>query len=121
MTLSQIKKLLKCRVLCGTKRLQIDVKSAKASDLMSDVLRFSGPGKLLLTGLTNIQVVRTCDIAGICAVVFVRGKQPSAETVELSRNCDITILTTDLSMFEACGILYANGIEGVTIKPKNNI
>lgn len=121
MTLDKIKELLNCRVLCGSDKLQIDVKSAKASDLMSDVLRFSGPGKLLLTGLTNIQVVRTCDIAGICAVVFVRGKQPSAETVELSRNCDITILTTDLSMFEACGILYANGIEGVTIKPKNNI
>jgi hypothetical protein len=89
MTLSQIKKLLKCRVLCGTKKLQIDVKSAKASDLMSDVLRYSGPGKLLLTGLTNIQVIRTCDIADILAVVFVRGKIPSTETVKLSKKCDI--------------------------------
>ncbi len=118
MTLSQIKDLLKCRVLCGTKRLQIDVKSAKASDLMSDVLRYSGPGKLLLTGLTNIQVIRTCDIADIWAVVFVRGKIPSTETVKLSKKCDIAILTSDLSMFEACGILYTNGIKGVTIQSK---
>jgi len=118
MTLSQIKKLLKCRVLCGSDKMQIDVKSAKASDLMSDVLRFSGPGKLLLTGLTNIQVIRTCDIAGICAVIFVRGKQPSTGTVELSKDCGIALLTTSLSMFDSCGILYANGIKGVTIKSK---
>ena len=118
MTLDKIKELLNCRVLCGSDKLQIDINSAKASDLMSDVLRFSEPGKLLLTGLTNIQVIRTCDIAGICAVVFVRGKIPSTGTVELSTNCDITILTTCLSMFESCGILYANGIKGVTIKPK---
>lgn len=118
MTLSQIKDLLSCEILCGSDKLQIDVKSAKASDLMSDVLRYSGPGRLLLTGLTNIQVIRTCDIADICAVVFVRGKIPSVETVELSKKCDITILTSNLSMFEACGILYTNGIKGVTIQSK---
>jgi len=118
MILKEIKELLGCEILCGSDKLQIDVKSAKASDLMSDVLRFSGPGKLLLTGLTNIQVIRTCDIAGICAVIFVRGKQPTAETVELSKNCDIAILKTDLSMFESCGILYNNGIRGVTIESK---
>ena len=119
MILDKIKELLNCRILCGNDLLQTDIKSAKASDLMSDVLRFSGPGKLLLTGLTNIQVVRTCDIAGICAIVFVRGKQPSTETIELSKSCDIAILTTDISMFESCGILYANGIRGVTIKQKD--
>lgn len=118
MILDKIKTLLNCQVLCGSDKLNIDIISAKASDLMSDVLRFSGPSKLLLTGLTNIQVVRTCDIASICAVVFVRGKQPSTETVELSKNCGIAVLTTNLSMFDSCGILYANGIKGVRIEPK---
>ncbi len=119
MTLKKIKELLNCRLLCGSDKLLIDVKSAKASDLMSDVLRFSGPGKLLLTGLVNVQVIRTCDIAGICAVVFVRGKEPSAETVKLSKDCDIALLTTNLSMFDSCGILHANGIKGVIIDSKN--
>ncbi|MGB3339997.1 MAG: transcriptional regulator [bacterium] len=118
MILEKIKELLDCQILCGSDQLQIDVISAKASDLMSDVLGFSEPGKLLLTGLTNIQVIRTCDIAGICAVIFVRGKQPSTETVELSKDCGIALLTTSLSMFDSCGILYANGIKGVTIKSK---
>jgi len=115
-TLDKIKELLNCRVLYGSDKLQLDVKSAKASDLMSDVLRFSGPGKLLLTGLTNIQVIRTCDIAGICAVVFVRDKIPTAETIELSKKCNIAVLVSNFSMFESCGILYSNGIKGVTIQ-----
>ncbi|OGC40663.1 hypothetical protein A2Y85_00610 [candidate division WOR-3 bacterium RBG_13_43_14] len=115
MTLGKIIELLNCQIISGAVDLQLDIKSAKASDLMSDVLTYSGPGKLLMTGLTNIQVIRTCDIAGICVVIFVRGKKPLIETVELAKTCKIAILATRLSMFEACGMLYSNGLKGVTI------
>lgn len=116
MTLRQIKEFLNAEILTECDDQNIDIKVAKASDLMSDVLRFSGPGKLLLTGLTHNQVIRTCEIAGIAAIIFVRGKQPSAETVALGKKCNIAMLTTKLSMFESCGILYSNGIKGVSIK-----
>lgn len=118
MTLHQIKELLNAQILSKSNNLSVDITIAKASDLMSDVLRFSGPGKLLLTGLTNNQVIRTCEIAGICAVVFVRDKKPSAETVELGKKCNISILITELSMFESCGILFSHGLKGVAIKPR---
>lgn len=115
MTLGGIIESLNCQIITGAENLQLNIRSAKASDLMSDVLRYSGPGKLLVTGLTNIQVVRTCDIAGICVVIFVRGKKPLADTIDLARSCGITILATNLSMFDACGVLYSNGLKGVTI------
>ena len=115
MTLRQIKQLLDAEIVTESDSQNIDIAVAKASDLMSDVLRFSGPGKLLLTGLTHNHVIRTCQIAGICAVVFVRGKKPPVETVELGEKCNIAILTTNYSMFETCGILYSNGIKGVSI------
>lgn len=115
MTLSQIKELLNAEILCQYKNHDCDIKYAKASDLMSDVLAFSQPFSkleaLLITGLTNKHVIRTCEIAGVCAVVFVRGKNPSIETVELAKDRKITILTTKLKMFEACGILFSNGIK----------
>jgi predicted transcriptional regulator len=110
-TLNKIIELLHCKILCGENNLGINIKSANASDLMSDVLALGEPHELLLTGLTNHHVIKTCHIAGICAVVFVKNKKPDTETVQYADKCNIPALSTDLSMFEACGILYANGIK----------
>ena len=115
MTLSQIRQLLSADSISEHGAQEIDIKYAKASDLMSDVLAFSKPfsdrNTILITGLTNKQVVRTCEIAGVGAIVFVRGKNPSPETIALARQCDIPLLATKLKMYEACGILYTNGLE----------
>jgi len=115
MTLTQIQKLLQAALISEQGASDIDIKFAKASDLMSDVLAFSQPfsdrNTLLITGLTNKQVVRTCEIAGVGAIIFVRGKKPTTETIELAQECNIALLATSLKMFEACGILYVNGIK----------
>jgi predicted transcriptional regulator len=115
MTLPQIQKLLQAALISEAGASDIDIEFAKASDLMSDVLAFSRPfsdrNTLLITGLTNKQVVRTCEIAGVGAIIFVRGKNPSADTIELAEQCQIPLLTTKLKMFEACGILYTKGIK----------
>ena len=77
---------------------------------MSDVLAFCTPGSLLLTGLTNVQIVRTAQMLDIPAIVFVRGKVPLEETVQLAKDNGIPILLTRYSMFEACGVLYEKGM-----------
>jgi predicted transcriptional regulator len=118
MTITRIIELLNADVISEQGADKLEIKFAKASDLMSDVLAFSKPfserDTLLITGLTNKQVVRTCEIAGVAAIVFVRGKNPSSETVELAKQCGIPLLTTKLKMYEACGTLYSNGIEGAS-------
>jgi predicted transcriptional regulator len=118
MTITQITELLNAEVISDQGADKLKIKFAKASDLMSDVLAFSKPfsdrDTLLITGLTNKQVVRTCEIAGVAAIVFVRGKNPSAETIELAKQCSIPLLTTRLKMYEACGTLYSNGIKGAS-------
>ena len=81
-----------------------------ASDLLSDVLTFRGPGSLLLTGLTNAQVIRTAEMADFAAICFVRGKAPQPETVELAKEKMIPLFVTALSMFEACGRLFTEGL-----------
>ena len=115
MTLTQIQKLLQAELISEQDANDIDIIYAKASDLMSDVLAFSKPfsdrNTILITGLTNKQVVRTCEIAGVGAIVFVRGKNPSPETIDLAQQCKIPLLATKLKMFEACGILYTSGIK----------
>ncbi|MHC4713307.1 MAG: transcriptional regulator [Planctomycetota bacterium] len=88
----------------------VEVSTCHASDLISDVLAFRGPGSLLLTGLTNAQVVRTAEILDFVAICFVRGKKPQPETVELAREKGIRLLATPFSMHESCGRLYAKGL-----------
>ncbi|UCG91803.1 MAG: hypothetical protein JSV97_12155 [candidate division WOR-3 bacterium] len=114
MTLHKIQELLNADLITDSTHSNFDITFAKASDLMSDVLAFSQPfskpDTILLTGLTNKHVVRTCDIAGVCAIVFVRGKNPPSETIDLAQTCEIPLFVTKLKLFEACGILYAHGI-----------
>ncbi len=114
MNLREITKLLEAQVLVGNGMLdEIEVDRCFSADLMSDVLGRTHANGILVTGLTNPQAVRTADIADIKAVCIVRGKQPEPEAVALAKQKDIPLITTKLTMFEACGVLYTNGLKGV--------
>ena len=119
MKIRTIVELLGAEVVCGADMLDNDVKSACGSDLMSDVLAFAKSGSLLLTGLTNTQVIRTANVLDIAAIILVRAKQPSSETIALARELKIPILTTKYILFETAGRLYAKGIVGCLPKVEN--
>lgn len=112
MKLSEIKEILKADVIVGEDKLDIEVKTAFGADLMSDVLAFAKAGSLLLTGLTNTQVVRIANVLDIAAIILVRGKKPPVETISMARNLQIPILTTKYILFETAGRLYSKGIVG---------
>ena len=103
---------LEAQVILNKQENDIDVEMACGADLMSDVLSFTKPGSLLLTGLTTPQVVYTAEMADIKIICFVRGKTPQAETVRLAEGKNIVLLHTNLPMFESCGRLYNRGFHG---------
>lgn len=111
-TLAQIKDWLDAEVLTGSEAMEQKVSMAHSADLMSDVLAFSQSDSILLTGLTNPQVVRTAEVAGILGVVFVRGKRPAQVVVELAEEYGLPLLVSNLSMFDAVGLLFARGLRG---------
>ncbi|HXY55706.1 MAG TPA: hypothetical protein VEM40_13660 [Nitrospirota bacterium] len=114
MKLREIIKLLRADVLAGDGLVdEIEVDCCFSADLMSDVLGRTHANGILITGITNPQAVRTADIADIRAVCVVRGKQPEADAVSLAKQKDIPLFVTKLTMFEACGILYMNGLKAV--------
>jgi predicted transcriptional regulator len=115
MTLKEIKDLLDAEVICGEKSLDIEIKFAGGSDMMSDVLAFGQPGLLLLTGLSNSQSVRTADIIEASAIIYVRGKKPDDMGINLAKEKDIPLLSTRHTMYTSCGILYNKGLPGVII------
>ena len=112
MKLKDIKKILEAEVITGGDLLETDIKMACGCDLMSDVLSFAKSGDLLLTVLTNLQVVRTAEMADLAAICFVRGKKPDAETIEMAKSKDIPLLTTHLLLFESCGRFHREGLSG---------
>ena len=112
MNLRQISEILKADVLLGQESLDIEINMVCGADLLSDVLAFTKPDSLLLTGLTHPQVVRTAEIAEVSAVCFVRGKRPPEETIELARQRDLPLLCTSLLMYESCGLLYERKLAG---------
>jgi predicted transcriptional regulator len=118
--LSEVKNILDAEVIVGEEHLDLEVKTAFGADLMSDVLAFAKAGSLLLTGLTNSQVIRTANILDIAAIILVRGKKPSTETINLAKELKIPLLTTKYILFETAGRLYAKGIVGCLEKVENN-
>lgn len=116
MKISTIKDLLDAEVVCCEESLGRHVYSACGSDMMSDVLAFVKDQAVLLTGLVNSQVIRTAEMMDMNCIVFVRSKMPTAEMLELARESGIVLLATSKRMYEACGILYSNGLVGNRVK-----
>ena len=111
MDLVTVKEILEAEILCGEEFLGKEIKSACGADLLSDVLAFTKAGALLLTGLTNLQVIRTAELTDISAVCFVRGKKPDRDIIALSKEKQIPLLSTHLLMFDACGRLFLKGLK----------
>jgi len=108
--LREVLQFIEGRVISKDIDLEIEVTSGGGADLMSDVLAFAQEGMLLMTGLTNPQVVRTAEMAGTAAIVFVRGKIPPPETMALAAQKGIPLLASKFTMFETCGRLYRAGL-----------
>ncbi|GAB4151196.1 MAG: DRTGG domain-containing protein [Planctomycetota bacterium] len=114
MKLSEVQKLLDCEVLTDNLHPEVEIKDVVASDGMSEILAFTKSGELMVTGLTNIQSIRTADVAGVCAVIYCRGKRPQQNVIDYANSKGIPVLATKMVMFDVCGILYKAGLKGVS-------
>src|SRR5512143_2141241 len=110
MTLQELIDLIYGRVLTDNTDLTVEVKGGCGADLMSDVLASIQPNAVLLTGLCNPQVVRTAQMADVAAIVFVRGKVPVQDVIDLANAELIPLITTPYGTFELCGRLYKAGL-----------
>ena len=112
MTVNEVKDALHGTYLCGEEHGETEVHSACGSDMMSDVLAFLKDQAVLLTGLCNPQVIRTAEMMDIVCIVFVRGKMPDQNMIEMAREKGLPIISTRHRMFSACGLLYEKGLSG---------
>ena len=112
MKIKDIQQILEAEVVCNDQGLEREIHTACGSDMMSDVLAFVKEQAALLTGLVNPQVVRTAEMMDMHCIIFVRGKRPNSDMIEMAEDRDMVMLCTELEMFTACGKLYSAGLKG---------
>lgn len=115
MTLNELANLLEAEVLNPDVDLSKEVPCAFASDLISDILMCTKEPTLLLTGLTNNQVIRLSDMIDLVGIVFVRGKRPLEDILEMARERQLPVLATRMTMYRSSGLLYNAGLRSCKI------
>ncbi|AGY54032.1 DRTGG Domain Protein [Bacteroidales bacterium CF] len=113
MKVSEICSLIEGVVVIGESRLDDEVEYAFASDLMSDVLTVKIQNFILLTGLCNIQSVRTAEMSDVPYMIVCRNKQVTPDMLEIAEESNIVIICTQYSLFRCAGLLYSNGLKPV--------
>ena len=111
MTVAEAVKILDGQFFWGQELGNMEICSACGADLMSDVMAFVKDKVLLMTGLVNPQVIRTAELLDIHCIIFVRGKTPSKDMIEMAEQAEIILGGTKLSMFLSCGKLYEAGLK----------
>ena len=101
------------RLVTGNGQSEKELEKAFSSDLMSDVLTLDEDNILLITGLSNLQLVRTAEMADIQAVLLARGKHATPEMVMLANETGLILMETPFSIYKASGILYSKGLTEV--------
>ena len=111
MRLKEIADVLHASVACGATRLEEEVEMGYSSDLMSDVLTLDTDNLILITGLVNLQAIRTAEMADIRAIVFVRNKKATGQMIELA--LENNILESPFSLFKSSGLLFQAGLKPI--------
>lgn len=115
MKIREILELLEGQLLHENVDLDQDVSCAFGSDLISDILHCTKEQTLLLTGLTNPQIIRLSDMIDLFGIVFVRGKIPPKDIVEMAEERELPLISTPFTLYKSSGLLFNAGLRSCKI------
>jgi predicted transcriptional regulator len=113
MTAVEITEIIDGRVICCGEKHTSSLEYAFASDLMSDVLTVEKDNLILITGLANLQTIRTAEMSDISCIIFARDKKIGNEIVSLAKENNILLIESPHSVFHISGELYKAGIKPI--------
>jgi hypothetical protein len=113
MTIKEITEIIDGKVICCEERLSTCVEYAFSSDLMSDVLTIEKENMVLITGLANLQTIRTSEMSDINCIIFARDKKIGNDMVSLARENNMILVESPHSVFHISGELYKAGIKSI--------
>ena len=113
MKLKDCIEILDAKLIVPADNMDMEIQVACGADLMSDVMAFAcSSNDMMITGLVNLQTIRTAEMMDAKVIVFVRGKIPDQSMCDLAKQKSVCLLNTKLPMFTACGRLYSAGVKG---------
>ena len=110
MKIADIINITNGKVVCGDSG-NGEITHAFSSDLLSDVLTVNKTGILLITGASNLQTIRTAEMAEVACILLVRSKKATCEMIDLASELGLTIIESPDSMFGSSGKLYQKGLK----------
>ena len=113
MTIEEITGIIDGKVICCEDKISTSVEYAFASDLMSDVLTIEKENIVLITGLANLQAIRTSEMSDISCIIFARDKKIGEEMISLSRENNMILVESPHTIFHIAGELYKAGIKSI--------
>jgi serine kinase of HPr protein (carbohydrate metabolism regulator) len=113
MTIKEITEIIDGKVICCEEKLTTCVEYAFSSDLMSDVLTIEKENMVLITGLANLQTIRTSEMSDISCIIFARDKKIGSEMVALAKENQMILVESPHSVFYISGELYKAGIKSI--------
>ncbi len=113
MKVCEVCELLSATLICGNEDCNFLIEKGYSSDLMSDVLTLDTDKLLLITGMCNLQTIRTAEMADIKYIAFVRNKKATDEMITLAKEHGICIIQSPFTLFKASGLLFMAGLNPV--------
>jgi predicted transcriptional regulator len=93
---------------CGEDK---EVEGVYISDMVSDIITGAKANGLLVTLQTHKSLIAAANLVDVAAIVFVRGKMPAEDVVELARKAGIGLFVTDVDTWSLAKKLSEMGVE----------
>jgi predicted transcriptional regulator len=113
MTVRELAGIVDGKIICCEEKLSTTIEYAFASDLMSDVLTVEKENLVLITGLSNLQTIRTSEMSEISCIILARGKKTGEEMLSLAKENNLILVESPHSVFHISGELYKAGIKSI--------
>jgi hypothetical protein len=109
MKVSELQKKIGLKLL--NKLYDKNIEGVFISDMVSDIVAGAQPNNLLITIQTHKNLIATANLVDISAIIFVRGKEPFQDVLELADRAQISLFTTDMDAWKLAIKLHEYGIE----------
>lgn len=88
-----------------------NIEGVYISDMVSDILTNAKAGVLLVTLQTHKTLIATANLVDVAAIIFVKGKNPPNDVVELANKAGIPLLVSEADTWTMAGKLISLGIK----------
>ena len=87
-----------------------DIEGVYISDMVSDIITGAKANGILVTLQTHKSLIAAANLVDVAAVVFVRGKKPADDVIELAKKAGIGLFVSDVDTWSFATKLNELGI-----------